>query len=117
VPCRVRTLADLLQTHGIGKVALLKVDVEGDELEVLRGLGQRLDHVQQVVMEVHDIYGRLWRALCLLRRHGFRAVAVPQRTSTVLGYRMVIPPSLRLWYVYARRKPRRSRRSRRKRGN
>ena len=35
--------------------------------------------VQQVAMEVHDIYGRLDAAVALLRRHGFRVTCAVQR--------------------------------------
>jgi FkbM family methyltransferase len=37
-----------------GRVRLLKIDVEGYELEVVRGLGRRIDQVDQIVAEVLD---------------------------------------------------------------
>jgi hypothetical protein len=94
----------LLREARLQRIDLLKVDGEGDELAVLRGMGSALRRVRQVVLEVHDINSRLWRTLCLLRRHGFRATAVPQRSGTVQGYRMVIPGELKLFYVYATRR-------------
>mmetsp|Transcript_9755 Transcript_9755/g.22536 ORF Transcript_9755/g.22536 Transcript_9755/m.22536 type:complete len:313 (-) Transcript_9755:264-1202(-) len=108
--CSVRPLGALLYEAGVRRVDLLKIDVEGDELAVLHGLGAHLKMVQQVVVEVHDIYGRLRSVLCLLRRHGFRAMARAQRGGVVCGYETVVPASLRLWYVYASRRRRRSQR-------
>ncbi|KAF8065734.1 fkbM [Scenedesmus sp. PABB004] len=58
----LRTLGELLAAHGLaggggGGVALLKVDCEGAELEVLQGLGgpDAWRSVRQVVAEVHDV--------------------------------------------------------------
>jgi len=101
VRCSVRRGDELVHALGLPRIDLLKVDVEGDELAVLRGMGAALRMVRQVVLEVHDIHGRLWRSLCLLRRHGFRTTAVRQRSSTVQGYHMFIPDELHLYYVYA----------------
>ena len=95
--CTVRPLAEQLREAGVRHVDLLKIDVEGDEMGVFLGLGSLLRVVQQVAAEVHDIHGRLWRVLCLLRRHGFRATARAQSGGVVEGYETVVPPSLRLW--------------------
>ena len=54
-----------------------------------------------MAVEVCDEDGRL-RSVCnLLREHGFRVTVERQRSGTVDGYRMVIPLTLRLFYVYA----------------
>lgn len=57
-------LEDYLDSSGIERVDLLKLDVEGSELETLRGLGGRLANVQRIVGELHtdvvaenDFYG------------------------------------------------------------
>ena len=59
-------LEDYLDSTGIERVDLLKLDVEGSEAEVLRGLGKRLADVQTIVGELHtdlvaedDFYGLL----------------------------------------------------------
>jgi FkbM family methyltransferase len=73
VSCTIRRLSDVLQEQGVERVDLLKIDVEGAELEVLRGV--RAEHwprIRQVVMEIHDFDGRLAHARELLERHGFR---------------------------------------------
>ena len=109
VTCAVGTLSALLDERAIRRVDLLKIDCEGDELRVLRGLtAADMRRVHQVVAEVHDVHGRLAATVALLRRHGFTVRTARQHAdSTVAGYRMVVPRELRLFYVYARRNPQR----------
>jgi FkbM family methyltransferase len=54
------TISSLIQAHGLARVDLLKVDVEGDEFCVLEGV--RSEHwplIKAVSMEVLDVHGRL----------------------------------------------------------
>ncbi|BDA42418.1 probable sterol 3-beta-glucosyltransferase at C-terminar half [Coccomyxa sp. Obi] len=71
--CQVTTLDDLMRQHAIIKIDLLKVDVEGDEEEVLMGMTQ-WEAVAQVVAEVHDVDGRPERVKDLLESRGFLVV-------------------------------------------
>ena len=48
----------------------LQVDCEGDELDVLLGM-HSWERVDQVVMEVHEVEGRVQAAQALLEQHGF----------------------------------------------
>ena len=109
VTCAVGTLSALLDERAIRRVDLLKIDCEGDELRVLRGLtAADMRRVHQVVAEVHDVHGRLAATVALLRRHGFTVRTARQHAdSTVAGYRMVVPRELRLFFVFARRNPQR----------
>jgi hypothetical protein len=55
----------------VEQINLLKIDCEGAEEEALLGLTEgHWDVVEQVVVEVHDIDGRLARIEALLRNHG-----------------------------------------------
>ncbi len=68
------TLADYLERHGVTRVDLLKLDVEGSEADVVEGLGDRLDDVGVIVGEMHE---RLVDAPALYARleaRGFRRV-------------------------------------------
>ncbi len=92
--CRLRTLSDVFAGEGIERVDLLKIDVEKSELEVLAGLREEdWPKVRQVVVEVHDLDGRMQRALDLLRRHGFEVAVEQDRMLTRTG----------LYNLYARR--------------
>jgi len=69
-PVELRTVSDLLVEEGCGEdciVHLIKVDVEGAELNVLRGItAEDWVRIQQVVVEVHDSGGRLGAVRALL---------------------------------------------------
>jgi len=69
---RVDTLARVLTEEArIERIALLKIDVEGVELEILHGLDDATwNKVQQVVLETHDRDGRLKEIEALLCGHG-----------------------------------------------
>lgn len=76
--CRLRPLSDVIAECGVEWIDLLKIDVQKAELEVLGGL--REEHwprIGQIVMEVHDLDGRLDRIVRMLEERGFR-VAVEQ---------------------------------------
>lgn len=104
VTCPISTLSDLIEQHSLRHVDLIKIDCEGDELLVLRGIrAQHWPLIQQLVLEVHDAQGRLAHCTALLRRHGFVVTVEPQRGGVVEGYEVVIPPELELYYVYATR--------------
>ena len=104
IPVAAVTLSSCLATWDVAQVDLLKVDVEGDELNVLRGISAAdWPRIRQVVVEVHDVHGRLDGVLRLLRRHGFSVAHELQEGGVVNGYEMVVPASLRLYYVYATR--------------
>jgi amino acid adenylation domain-containing protein/non-ribosomal peptide synthase protein (TIGR01720 family)/FkbM family methyltransferase len=72
VRCRLRRLSDVMREQGVERIDLLKVDVEGSEVEVLEGIdGEDWPRIGQVVMEVQDIDGRLARVESLLTAQGF----------------------------------------------
>ncbi|MDB4950668.1 MAG: methyltransferase FkbM family, partial [Gemmatimonadetes bacterium] len=76
--CRLRPLSAVIREQGVERIDLLKVDVQKAELEVLRGIDDGdWPRIRQVVMEVHDLDGRLDTVTRLLEARGFR-VAVEQ---------------------------------------
>jgi FkbM family methyltransferase len=50
----IRRLDTFIDTHDIGPIQLLKIDVEGFEFEVLRGLGNRIANCRNVILELLD---------------------------------------------------------------
>lgn len=51
----IRTLDDLCMQAGLDSIDLLKIDVQGYELEVLRGARQVLKHTRQIIIEVEFV--------------------------------------------------------------
>jgi FkbM family methyltransferase len=87
VICNVRTLktivereagpANILRTHG--RIDLLKIDAEGDELNILNGMGSDLFAcVKQIVVEVFDINDRLLSVVDILRKNSYDIEIAPQ---------------------------------------
>ena len=71
--CRLRTLSDVIAECEVEWIDLLKIDVQKAELAVLAGI--REEHwprIGQIVMEVHDLDGRLEWVVRLLEKRGFR---------------------------------------------
>lgn len=73
VTCPMTTLSNVIERHNVATIDLLKIDVEGAELDVLRGLqDEHWERIRQVSMEVHDWGGKLKHSELLLRQKGFR---------------------------------------------
>jgi FkbM family methyltransferase len=76
--CRIRPLSAVIREEGVAGIDLLKIDVQKAELDVLRGIDdEHWPGIRQIVMEVHDLDGRLEEVTRLLEGRGFR-VAVEQ---------------------------------------
>ncbi|MGW2748299.1 amino acid adenylation domain-containing protein [Streptomyces sp. NPDC001450] len=73
--CRVRTFSEIIEEEGMDRIDLMKIDVEGAEHEVLKGI--RPEHwprIRQLAIELHDVDGRLAEVEALLKGHGFEVV-------------------------------------------
>jgi FkbM family methyltransferase len=88
--CELDTVSAIMEELGVGKVALLKVDVERAELDVLEGVSERdWPRIEQVVTEVHDEVGRLDTVQALLARHGFDTVVEQEPAMRTTGVHLV----------------------------
>jgi amino acid adenylation domain-containing protein/FkbM family methyltransferase len=78
--CPVRTLSDVVREEAVGTIDLLKIDVEKAEADVLAGIEEDdWPKIRQIVVEVHDVAGRLARIAALLESHGFRCAVEQDR--------------------------------------
>jgi FkbM family methyltransferase len=76
-PVPMLTLDDICEDAGIESVDLLKLDVQGYELEVLRGAGRILERTRDIIVEVEfvpiydggPLFPAVWQDLC---GRGFR---------------------------------------------
>ena len=96
VECGVQTLGQALEGHSVDRIDLLKIDVEKAEWQVLHGIDDGLwQRIDQVVMEVHDIDGRVAACVRLLEDKGFSVLI--DRNPDLL--------STDMYGLYARRGP------------
>ncbi|MFD5514955.1 amino acid adenylation domain-containing protein [Streptomyces sp. NPDC127066] len=85
--CRLHTLSEVVREYGVERIDLLKIDVESAEYEVLQGIdAAHWPLIRQLVIEVHDVGGRLERVLTLLRGLGYEVTCAqdPRLGNTVL---------------------------------
>lgn len=77
--CEVKTVSEILCEQQIGRVDLLKVDVEGAELDVLLGIkDDDWPKIKQIVVEVEDFHERSKLISDLLAKHGFEQIVTEQ---------------------------------------
>jgi amino acid adenylation domain-containing protein/FkbM family methyltransferase len=68
----LKTLSEAAAECGVDRIDLLKIDVEGSELNVLRGVRpEDWKKIRQLVVEVEDVEDRLARVTALLEEHHF----------------------------------------------
>ena len=68
--------------YKVERIDLLKIDCEGAEEEALLGLSEEdWARVDQAVIEVHDIDGRLNRIEVLLRDHGLTELTIEKEEA------------------------------------
>lgn len=74
--CHLQTLSHVMASEGIGKIDLLKVDVEKSELDVLEGIEtEDWKKIDQIVIEVHDdANDRLGYIKGLLESHEYTVI-------------------------------------------
>ena len=74
--CALRTVSEVIAAEKIERIDLLKIDVEKSELEVFEGIEEQdWPKIGQLVIEVHDVDGRLGRMRRLLEERGYTATA------------------------------------------
>jgi FkbM family methyltransferase len=84
VTCQMRTLSQFVANRDIERIDLLKIDVERAELDVLLGIeDEDWDKVRQVVVELHDLEGRLKTITDLLHQKGLKKITVEQPPTLV----------------------------------
>jgi len=79
------TLDDFVQREGIERIDLMKVDVEGSEIEVLKGAEKSLELTKRVVMEYHSDALKNY-VQCFLKAKGFRC-AGNRKAPRILYFR------------------------------
>lgn len=70
----VMTLDEYAEKHGIDQVDILKIDVEGSEIDALRGADHVLKHVRILFVEVHPPFSTFSDAARFLTGKGFKHI-------------------------------------------
>ena len=75
IPVPTLPLSDIFARHAVMHCHLLKVDCEGAEFQMLRGLGAVATRIDQIAMEYHTaVAGTREELLAVLAGHGFRVL-------------------------------------------
>ena len=75
IDCKVCTLSEVIESKDIKTINLLKMDCEGHEWEVVKGIKEEhWPKIQSIVMEVHDIDERVLKVEKLLKSKGFNNI-------------------------------------------
>lgn len=84
-PTATKTLSTVLRETGVTRIDLLKIDTEGSEAAVLRGIVDAdWKRIRQVVLETHGDTGERIRIAAVLESHGFN-VTVDQQEDLLRG--------------------------------
>jgi amino acid adenylation domain-containing protein/non-ribosomal peptide synthase protein (TIGR01720 family)/FkbM family methyltransferase len=74
ITIQAKTLSQVIAEEKIEQIHLLKVDVENSEHLVIGGLAAAdWDRIENIIIEVHDVDGRLDKMKALLEEKGFQA--------------------------------------------
>lgn len=79
VPCEITTISAIIHEQAIDRIDLLKIDVEGSELAVLRGIAaDDWPKISAIMAEVHDVDGRVQKIREILEAQGFGLIRFSQ---------------------------------------
>jgi FkbM family methyltransferase len=71
--CHLETLSNIIREHHLERIDLLKIDVQKCELDVVAGIDEGdWKKIRQIVIEVHDLDGRLEWMIAHLKSHEYR---------------------------------------------
>jgi FkbM family methyltransferase len=98
VPCM--TLTSLVDEHSISRIAVMKIDVEGFEMQVLQGAQSMLHKVDSIYIEVLEHTLQKFGSCAsdvfrLLQSHGFRCFYFKDDRSNVVAFAQHV--ALRDW--------------------
>jgi FkbM family methyltransferase len=83
-------LLELIKSEGYSSIDLIKMDIEGTELDIITKDSEWLNHTKALVMELHPwIYGveGVMKIIKYLRRKGFEVKQIERRINTKYALR------------------------------
>lgn len=75
IRCSLKTISQIIRENDLRQIDVIKIDVEGSELDVVRGIDENdWPKIRQFIIEVHDLNNRVDTLVNLFRQRGFRTV-------------------------------------------
>ncbi|GAB3713160.1 hypothetical protein GCM10027592_52170 [Spirosoma flavus] len=75
INCSLKTISQIIKENGLSRIDVVKIDVEGSELDVVQGIDtDDWPKIRQFIIEVHDLNNRIDTLVSLFAQHGFRTV-------------------------------------------
>jgi len=75
VECQLKTISEIVRENKITAIDMLKIDAEGSELDIVMGIeADDWRKIKQLIIEVHDVNGRLQKMISLLEGYGYNTL-------------------------------------------
>jgi len=75
IECDLKTISDVIRERQVATIALVKIDVEGSEWDVIEGIAEEdWPKIRQFVVEAHDVDGRVEKMKSVFESRGYRTV-------------------------------------------
>jgi 31-O-methyltransferase len=75
IECELKTISDVIRERQVATIALVKIDVEGSEWDVIAGISEEdWPKIKQFVVEAHDVDGRVEKMKSVFESRGYRTV-------------------------------------------
>ena len=82
INCKVSTLSEIISSKKINKIDLLKMDCEGHEWEVIKGIEEQdWRKINSIVMEVHNLDNRASKVEAILKEKGFNKITLEKEKA------------------------------------
>lgn len=73
--CQLKTVSEIIREHDIAAIDLVKIDAEGSELDIVMGIEpDDWKKIEQFIVEVHDIKGRLQQMISIFESRGYQTL-------------------------------------------
>jgi hypothetical protein len=75
IECELKTISEVIREHRVSAIDLMKIDVEGSELDVIEGIAETdWPKIRQFVVEAHDFDARVEKIRSIFENRGYETV-------------------------------------------
>jgi hypothetical protein len=101
IECELKTISEVMREHSISTIDLMKIDVEGSELDVIEGIAEDdWPRIRQFVVEAHDFDARVEKIRSIFESRGYQTIVsqeeweVHKLINTYTIYAVLTPANL-----------------------